>query len=134
MPLADFALNLECIEAQFYVCATTGLPLPANLTGNDLQPIGCQKANFTNPDLVLIAAEIAMVRSLPPDALTVHPPLTAGFVRLNDTHAMAIHLSSQLCHDLHRCTQALSYSKLKQHGTQPVVIACNQEHCKQAAT
>ena len=62
---ADFALNLECLEAQFYVCATTGQPLPANLTGNALQPIGCQQANLTNPDLVLIAAEIAKVRLQP---------------------------------------------------------------------
>ena len=61
MAVADFALNLECLEAQFYVCATTGQPLPANLTGNDLLPIGCQQANFTDPDLVLIAAEIAQV-------------------------------------------------------------------------
>ena len=102
MPFADFALNLECIEAQFYVCATSGQPLPANLTGNDLQPIGCQKANFTNPDLVLIAAEIAMVPSLPPDALTVHSPLTAGFVRLNGTHAAIARLlnSSQDSHGM----------------------------------
>lgn len=57
--ILNFALNLECLEAQFYTCATTGAPLSAELTGNGPAPIGCQMANFTNDDVMSIAMNIA---------------------------------------------------------------------------
>lgn len=57
--ILNFALNLECLEAQFYTCATTGQPLSAELTGNGPEPIGCQAANFTNDDVFSIALDIA---------------------------------------------------------------------------
>lgn len=50
---------LQCLEAQFYTCATTGQPLSAELTGNGPEPIGCQAANFTNDDVFSIALDIA---------------------------------------------------------------------------
>ena len=50
---------VQCLEAQFYTCATTGAPLSAELTGNGPEPIGCQMANFTNDDVMSIAMNIA---------------------------------------------------------------------------
>ena len=55
----NFALNLECLEAQFYSCAVYGQPLSDELTGYGPQPIGCQAANFTNDDLYSIAMDVA---------------------------------------------------------------------------
>ena len=55
----NFALNLECLEAQFYSCAVYGRPLSAELTGNGPAPIGCRAANFTNDDVYNIAMGVA---------------------------------------------------------------------------
>ncbi|KAL3133990.1 hypothetical protein ABBQ32_008430 [Trebouxia sp. C0010 RCD-2024] len=57
--ILNFALNLECLEAQFYSCAVFGEPLSDDLTGSGPQPIGCQQANFTNDDIVSIATDVA---------------------------------------------------------------------------
>ena len=57
--ILNFALNLECLEAQFYSCAVYGQPLSAELTGNGPAPIGCQAANFTNDDVYNIAMGVA---------------------------------------------------------------------------
>ncbi len=57
--ILNFALNLECLEAQFYSCAVYGQPLSAQLTGNGPAPIGCQSANFTNDDIYSIAMDVA---------------------------------------------------------------------------
>ena len=57
--ILNFALNLECLEAQFYSCAVYGQPLSADLTGNGPAPIGCQSANFTNDDIYSIAVDVA---------------------------------------------------------------------------
>ncbi|KAK9807741.1 hypothetical protein WJX72_007829 [[Myrmecia] bisecta] len=56
--ILNFALSLECLEAQFYSCAATGQPLSAELTANGPAPIGCKKANLTVP-FQLYANEIA---------------------------------------------------------------------------
>ena len=57
--ILNFALNLECLEAQFYSCAVYGQPLSAELTGNGPAPIGCQMANFSNEDIHSIAMDVA---------------------------------------------------------------------------
>ncbi|KAL3144360.1 hypothetical protein ABBQ32_004115 [Trebouxia sp. C0010 RCD-2024] len=57
--ILNFALNLECLEAQFYSCAVYGKPLSAELTGNGPAPIGCQSANFSNDDVYNIAMDVA---------------------------------------------------------------------------
>ncbi|KAA6413608.1 MAG: hypothetical protein FRX49_13727 [Trebouxia sp. A1-2] len=57
--ILNFALNLECLEAQFYSCAVYGQPLSAELTANGPAPIGCQSANFTNDDIYSIAMDVA---------------------------------------------------------------------------
>ncbi|KAK9836983.1 hypothetical protein WJX81_004318 [Elliptochloris bilobata] len=57
--ILNFALNLECLEAQFYSYAALGVPLNATLTGNGPAPIGGAMASlsgFVKP----IANEIAM--------------------------------------------------------------------------
>lgn len=57
--ILNFALNLECLEGQFYHCAVYGTPLPAAITGNGPAPIGCQAANFTNDDIYSLAMDVA---------------------------------------------------------------------------
>ena len=57
--ILNFALNLECLESQFYSCAVYGQPLSAELTGDGPAPIGCQSANFTNDDVYNIAMGVA---------------------------------------------------------------------------
>ena len=44
----QFALQLEYLEAAFYSCATTGAPLPANVTGSiTVITEGCARGNYT---------------------------------------------------------------------------------------
>lgn len=60
--ILNFALNLEYLEAQFYVFAVTGAGLPANqLTGTGTQgaATGGRKVNFTDPIVAAYAREIA---------------------------------------------------------------------------
>ena len=57
--ILNFALNLECLEAQFYSCAVFGHPLSDELTGYGPAPIGCQQANFTNDDINSLAMDVA---------------------------------------------------------------------------
>eukprot|EP00891_Asterochloris_glomerata_P003703 jgi/Astpho2/3703/Aster-04891 len=46
--LLQFALQLEYLEAAFYSCATTGAPLPANVTGSTtVITEGCARGNYT---------------------------------------------------------------------------------------
>ncbi len=48
MPAVQFALQLEYLEAAFYSCATTGAPLPANVTGSTtVITEGCARGNYT---------------------------------------------------------------------------------------
>lgn len=58
----NFALNLEYLEAQFYLYAATGVGLPANLlsgTGMAGTVKGGRKVNFTDPVVRQYANEIA---------------------------------------------------------------------------
>jgi hypothetical protein len=62
--ILQFALNLEYLEAEYYLYATTGAGLPpSTLTGSGTQGTTVIKANpkvtFTNPDIVQYANEIA---------------------------------------------------------------------------
>ena len=60
--ILNFALNLEYLEAQFYVQATTGAGLPANLltgTGTQGAATGGRQVNFTDPLVAEYAREIA---------------------------------------------------------------------------
>ena len=60
--ILNFALNLEYLEAQFYVFAATGAGLPnSKLTGTGTQGavIGGRKVNFTDPVVAAYANEIA---------------------------------------------------------------------------
>jgi len=60
--ILNFALNLEYLEAQFYVYAATGAGLPNNLltgTGTQGAVIGGRKVNFTDPVVAQYAQEIA---------------------------------------------------------------------------
>ncbi|GGD59214.1 ferritin-like domain-containing protein [Erythrobacter arachoides] len=60
--ILNFALNLEYLEAQFYVFAATGAGLPENLltgTGTRGQATGGRRVNFTDPAVAAYAREIA---------------------------------------------------------------------------
>lgn len=60
--ILNFALNLEYLEAQFYVFATTGAGLPANLltgTGTQGAATGGRQVTFTDPVVAQYAREIA---------------------------------------------------------------------------
>ncbi len=60
--ILNFALNLEYLEAQFYMFATTGAGLPANLltgTGTQGAATGGRQVNFTDPIVAEYAREIA---------------------------------------------------------------------------
>ena len=55
----QFALQLEYLEAAFYSCATTGAPLPANVTGSTtVITEGCMKGNYTE-ETIDVFGEIA---------------------------------------------------------------------------
>jgi hypothetical protein len=60
--ILNFALNLEYLEAQFYVQAATGSGLPESLlggTGARGQATGGRQVNFTDPVVAQYAREIA---------------------------------------------------------------------------
>ncbi len=60
--ILNFALNLEYLEAEFYLRATTGQGLPASATsgsGTQGTVTGGSQVNFKNPWLGQLAAEIA---------------------------------------------------------------------------
>lgn len=60
--ILNFALNLEYLEAQFYVFAATGAGLPANLltgTGTQGAVTGGRQVTFTDPLVAQYAREIA---------------------------------------------------------------------------
>lgn len=60
--ILNFALNLEYLEAQFYLFAVNGTGLPANLltgTGTQGAATGGRQVNFTDPLVAQYAREIA---------------------------------------------------------------------------
>lgn len=60
--ILNFALNLEYLEAQFYLFAATGAGLPANLltgTGTPGAATGGRQVSFTDPVVAQYAREIA---------------------------------------------------------------------------
>ena len=60
--ILNFALNLEYLEAQFYVYAASGAGLPESLlsgTGTRGQSTGGRRVNFTDPAVAAYAREIA---------------------------------------------------------------------------
>ncbi len=60
--ILNFALNLEYLEAQFYVQAVTGAGLPASLlggTGTRGEATGGRRVTFTDPVVAQYAREIA---------------------------------------------------------------------------
>lgn len=62
--ILNFALNLEYLEAEYYLRAVTGSGLPSNLTGgagrtDSAGVTGGRKVNFTTPLIGNYAAEIA---------------------------------------------------------------------------
>ncbi|MEW4449851.1 ferritin-like domain-containing protein [Qipengyuania sp. JC766] len=60
--ILNFALNLEYLEAQFYVQAATGMGLPENLLGGSGtrgQATGGRRVNFTDTAVAQYAREIA---------------------------------------------------------------------------
>jgi hypothetical protein len=60
--ILNFALNLEYLEAQFYLFAVTGAGLPAGLTtgtGTQGAATGARRVNFTDPVVAQYANEIA---------------------------------------------------------------------------
>ena len=60
--ILNFALNLEYLEAEFYLRATTGQGIPSAYTsgmGNQGAVTGGSKVPFKNPQLAELAAEIA---------------------------------------------------------------------------
>jgi Ferritin-like domain len=58
--ILTFALNLEYLEAEFYLLAATGQGLPASETGSSPGPVtGGRKVAFTNPLVAAYANEIA---------------------------------------------------------------------------
>jgi hypothetical protein len=60
--ILNFALNLEYLEAQFYLFAVTGAGLPADLTtgtGTQGAVTGGRRVTFTDPVVAQYAAEIA---------------------------------------------------------------------------
>ncbi|KAI8471118.1 MAG: hypothetical protein J3K34DRAFT_418133 [Monoraphidium minutum] len=60
--LLNFKMNGECLEANFDACAVWGVPLAPSLRspGPDPPvPIGCRKANLTDPTVIQWAQELA---------------------------------------------------------------------------
>jgi hypothetical protein len=58
----NFALNLEYLEAEFYLLATTGMSIPAGQTtggGQTGNTIGGSRVPFVTPRLARIAQDIA---------------------------------------------------------------------------
>ena len=51
-----FALNLECLQAQYYSLAAFGVPMNGNLTGGGPPPQGGAKANLVGPPNITVSA------------------------------------------------------------------------------
>ena len=56
--ILNFALNLECLEAEYYSTAVNGFGLNASTLGGGPPGVGGGKANLS-PDLIKIATELA---------------------------------------------------------------------------
>ncbi len=56
--LLNFAMNLECLEAEYYSTAINGYGLNSSTLGNGPSAVGGLKANLS-PELIQIATELA---------------------------------------------------------------------------
>ncbi len=56
--LLNFAMNLECLEAEYYSTAINGYGLNSSTLGNGPPAVGGLKANLS-PELIQIATELA---------------------------------------------------------------------------
>lgn len=56
--LLNFAMNLECLEAEYYSTAINGYGLNSTTLGNGSPAVGGLKANLS-PELIQIATELA---------------------------------------------------------------------------
>ena len=75
--LLNFAMNLECLEAEYYSTAINGYGLNSSTLGNGPPAVGGLKANLS-PELIQIATELANdeINHVRPWSISSYPHLT----------------------------------------------------------